>query len=376
MNDGQQALEAFNKAITNDSRLQALIEEIRNGRGSYAKADAAASIAGRHAGKALVDELDSAISDGSIEENVAKTILGPTMKGNHKFVADLTDTVQEKINKDAGIGLSPVRPPLNTDRINGIAKELARAEDAAAILPQIISQVENASMSIVDDAVRRNADFQYEVGRSPKIIRSGGAGCCKWCADLVGTYDYESVRGTGNDVFRRHANCNCVVEFSPGDGSRQNVHTKRMVSREEVERRGNNNQYEQDDDIIKKRKSIGIEPEFDAAHQLSRIEEYLSAEPKDVLNEAKNGGRNAGIYYQALDKSKKSLRKSIRSHIEEVVEHSEKINNPREHMLREDPDNPDAVRRAVNDWTNHRTRNADQACIEIEVWRYLYGKKD
>ena len=93
-------------------------------------------------------------------------------------------------------------------------------------------------MSVVDDFVRENADFQYEVGKSPVIIREGGSTCCKWCADLTGVYEYSRVRNTGNDVFRRHDNCRCTIEFDPGHGgARQNVHTKKMVSREEVERR-------------------------------------------------------------------------------------------------------------------------------------------
>ena len=50
--------------------------------------------------------------------------------------------------------------------------------------------------------------------------------CCKWCGRLVGTYDYATVRNTGNDVFRRHKYCRCTVEFIT-NGKRQNVHTKK-----------------------------------------------------------------------------------------------------------------------------------------------------
>ena len=76
------------------------------------------------------------------------------------------------------------------------------------------------------DFVRENADFHYESGLSPKIVRTSEAGACKWCRALAGTYDYSSVRATGNDVWRRHRDCRCVVESDPGNGARQNAHTK------------------------------------------------------------------------------------------------------------------------------------------------------
>ena len=50
--------------------------------------------------------------------------------------------------------------------------------------------------------------------------------CCKWCGRLVGTYDYATVRNTGNDVFRRHEHCRCTVEFIT-NGKKQNVHMKK-----------------------------------------------------------------------------------------------------------------------------------------------------
>lgn len=234
--DGRQALDKYRRLINDDVGVAALSNKISDGQGHYADADKLASKLGRHAGQVLAEAVSEQAQGGSITEREALEILRPTMTDNYRRVADATEQVQRQINEDAGTGLSPIRPEMNRDRIEGIARELATAEDAAALTSQIISQVENASMAIVDDSVRANADFQYEVGRSPKIIRESGGGCCKWCADLDGVYDYESVRH-GSDVFRRHANCRCVVEFDAGNGSRQNVHTRRMVSRSEAEAR-------------------------------------------------------------------------------------------------------------------------------------------
>ena len=96
--------------------------------------------------------------------------------------------------------------------------------------------VSNFCMSIVDDFVRENADFQYNAGMSPKIVRTTDGKCCKWCDKLAGTYDYEKVRNTGNDVFRRHRNCGCIVAYDPGDGRIQNAHSKEWTTREEYDK--------------------------------------------------------------------------------------------------------------------------------------------
>ena len=67
-------------------------------------------------------------------------------------------------------------------------------------------------------------------GLAPKIKRTSTGHCCEWCEKLVGTYNYEDVRDTGNDVFRRHRHCRCTVEFIT-NGKRQNVHTKKWMDK-------------------------------------------------------------------------------------------------------------------------------------------------
>ena len=86
--------------------------------------------------------------------------------------------------------------------------------------------VVNFTQSVVDDSIKKNAECQYQSGLSPKIRRISMGKCCKWCDRLVGTYDYATVRNTGNGVFRRHEHCRCTVEFIT-NGKKQNVHMKK-----------------------------------------------------------------------------------------------------------------------------------------------------
>lgn len=58
---------------------------------------------------------------------------------------------------------------------------------------------------------------------------------------MAGVYDYSKVSNTGNNVFRRHANCDCTVVYDPGDGSKkvQDVWSKRIDYRENIRKNSN-----------------------------------------------------------------------------------------------------------------------------------------
>ena len=121
-----------------------------------------------------------------------------------------------------------------TDRTQGI---LNRASDAPKFsgVRWILGDgvLTNYMQSYVDDTMKRNAEFQSRAGVSPKIVRKSPTKCCPWCDALVGEYKYPD--GVPRDVYRRHDNCNCVIEFHPGDGRIQNVHTKEWVEADPIE---------------------------------------------------------------------------------------------------------------------------------------------
>lgn len=76
----------------------------------------------------------------------------------------------------------------------------------------------------MDDTIKANAEFHYKARLSPKIIRTSDGNCCDWCDGVVGEYKYPDVP---KDVYRRHKNCGCEVNYYPGDGKYQNAHTKK-----------------------------------------------------------------------------------------------------------------------------------------------------
>ena len=225
---GQATLKAYRAAVRGDKKVQTLAARIRAGGGTYVDADSLASITGRHAGKVISSAVMNNAVDDVITKDLAAEILQATMYDNYEYVAEMTEAVQKALNKRGKIGLNAIRPDWSQDRVDGIVEELSSAANVTTMGDVLTSQIENAAMSFVDSAVHANADFQYSVGLSPKIVRTAEAKCCEWCADLEGEYDYKDVKDTGNDIYRRHENCRCTVEYMPGDGTRQNVHSKRI----------------------------------------------------------------------------------------------------------------------------------------------------
>ena len=163
---------------------------------------------------------------------IIEQILNDRLKENHRLITDFGRMVQDILNKQAKIGLEAQIPEVNQSRIDGLVGKITEEgfEQSKWLLG---SPVVNFNQSVVDDMVRKNAEFHFRSGMSPKIIRKEVGNCCKWCKNLVGTYKYPDVP---KDVYRRHRNCRCTVEYIPKKGIRQDVHTKKVKyeTKEEV----------------------------------------------------------------------------------------------------------------------------------------------
>lgn len=145
------------------------------------------------------------------------------------MIADVSAKAQQALNDKLGIGIKAIKPEVSKDRIDGLVTEIVN-NGYDKIEKSFSDQIVNYGQSVVDDTVRTNADFHYKAGLQPRIIRRAEAKCCEWCSRLGGSYEYPDVP---KDVYRRHANCRCAVEYDAGGGKRQNVHTKQWTAEEE-----------------------------------------------------------------------------------------------------------------------------------------------
>ena len=218
--------------LTDQIRATQIIEsKISKKIATYADADQMALRIGQALTKALKENLPDALTDGMLYRAIAEVVLERPLKVAGADVARFAKEIQQGLNDAAGIGIQPIVPEMNQDQIDGIITGICNEESFDAGADTLFSRLENCLEGYVDDFVRENADFQYRAGLSPKIERRAVGKCCAWCSRLAGTYEYSDVSDRGNEVFRRHKNCHCIVNYVPANGAkrRQNVHTKKWT---------------------------------------------------------------------------------------------------------------------------------------------------
>ena len=215
----------FNTEISRNKKLQQIRKMIENGTATYEQAYDYAEQVGEALATAFEIHIKSdVLPEGHMYYNIAERILNPTLENNHILVATVSAEVQEILNREAGLGLRGIQPELNQYRIDSIINRIT-AEEVFDDVEWILAEpIINFSQSVVDDAIQANAEFQYNSGLYPRIIRTvHGRDPCDWCKRVAGVYKYPDVP---EDVYKRHDRCRCTVDYDPGDVRRQNVWTK------------------------------------------------------------------------------------------------------------------------------------------------------
>lgn len=213
-----------------DKALEKLRKKLEKGTATYADVLKYASETGQEAGRVLAEELPALYPDGVIPEADAARLLPPTLRSNNAMVLEAAGQVQKAKNLKEGVQLNAVLPEYNADYEQMLIQRVAEVVKTDKFWTHTFPQsVENMAMCAVDDTVRANADFQVRSGIHRKIRRQTVGKCCQWCSDLAGTYDYEDVNNAGNDVWRRHKNCDCLIE-DVRDGRRGEVFNYREAN--------------------------------------------------------------------------------------------------------------------------------------------------
>lgn len=219
--------ESFEDNAKSDKKLTSLLKKLANGKATQEDISAYAEHIGSASSKALLEHMTADnLPDGRIYWNIAERTIKPSLKANYDKVNDYAVQVLGVLDKADNIGLKAVQGEYPSERIKAIEDAACMADKTLEEARKVLGEpVCNTTMAFADDFIKANSEFRYKAGLSPKIIRTDSHGCCKWCSNLAGVYDYEAVRN-GSDVFRRHDNCRCTVIFQNGS-RRQNVHTKK-----------------------------------------------------------------------------------------------------------------------------------------------------
>ncbi|WP_240622983.1 hypothetical protein [Streptococcus respiraculi] len=215
----------FEKAYGKSEVVAAAFEALKAKQATYKTVNDLAIEVGEILSEALGASLSAdKLPDGKMYYNIAKRLLEETLGQNFELVSGYARDVQQLLNEKAGLGLKAQVPSLNQDKIDGLVNRLSTADDFESVKWLLGDPIVTFTQGIVDDAIQENVDFHAKVGLSPKIIRRHTGHCCDWCRNLAGVYNYPDVP---KDVYRRHGNCRCTVDYKTGDGKRKNVWSKK-----------------------------------------------------------------------------------------------------------------------------------------------------
>ena len=248
-------IDEFHRLYEESDKIRVLLGKVKEGAATFAEAQQYSLEVSRLIGVAYEKHISSAVlPDGRMYYDIASRLIPDTLDENYKAVSDYAVEVLKKLNENARIGLKAKAAEKDADRINGLVNLASSAEQYDDVSEKLLTAFENFSQSIVDKTIQTNADLHYRAGLTPKIIRKSERKCCEWCANLAGEYDYPT--DMPDDVFRRHENCRCTVEYDPGSGKRQNVHTKGWTTSTE-------------DAKIESRKILGLRVKQTAVRELN-----------------------------------------------------------------------------------------------------------
>lgn len=201
----------FNDLVKTNEKIATLQEKILSKSASYIECSDYAAELGQILAKVFQKNLNASdLPNAKMHYNIAQRVIDPMMRDQHFLISKATVQVQKTINKNAGIGLKVVEPKVNEDKIKGIIDKVSDAENFDDVKWVLDEPVVTYSQSIVDDAIKVNAELHSKAGMKPIIIRKVAGKCCEWCQQQAGTYVYPNV---DRDVFKRHQRCRCTIEY-------------------------------------------------------------------------------------------------------------------------------------------------------------------
>lgn len=213
------------KLKTKESKIiKEKLKALKDKRATYKDANDFAIELGDILASAFSSNISSGdLPDGKMYYNIAKRLIEPNMIRNHDLVAEYSKEVQSILNKQANISIQAQKADLNQDRIDKLVNKISEYDSFEKGKWLLVEPIKNFTQAVVDETIRKNADLHAKAGLSPKIERYTNGKCCDWCDKLAGIYNYEDVKDTGNDVFRRHRHCDCIVIYDPKNGKKKQI---------------------------------------------------------------------------------------------------------------------------------------------------------
>lgn len=319
---------AFQKNCVKDRNISKLMEKLDAGEATYKDAYSFATSIGNARAKAFKSEITSnRLPDGKMYYNIGSRLLNNTLGEDYNLVAEYAQGVQEALNAQRGISLKGLKADKDNDRIKGFIDRLSSEEDYDKVAWILDEPVKVHALSVVDDTIQKNAEFQDKAGIGVKVIRIAEADCCKWCSLLDGEYTYPGVKG---EIFQRHDNCRCIVEY---DGhklsayeSKNGAHSFRdtgeYAAKEESLRTKDGGEYGVNWNEVKSKEYTN---KFSAISDNEKANELAAQRARNIL--VHREGKNTEEMYAISLTSGKDISKIIDQNYPFAVKRTEKFTN-------------------------------------------------
>lgn len=229
----------FLQHMADDAELSKKLSSVMGGSKSYTDALDFSDRVGQALSSALKEGLvPGALPDDTLYYNIAKRMLDELGGNAYDLAAEAAEQVQTNINLASGSKLKAISAKTKDGRISDLVNTVS-GQTLDSALPKLTKGASELPLGAASDTMEANAEFQGKSGLRPKIIRTAEAGCCEWCSGLAGEKSYPVKN---HDMYRRHPNCRCNVEYDPGSGDRKTIHEhgdaaqKRAQEKEREER--------------------------------------------------------------------------------------------------------------------------------------------
>lgn len=205
-------------------RHKSLFDTVENGKPTYHQVGEYSRIAGAYMSSALQQTLTiDALPNGKLYYNIAEKTVGQALLDDYGIISDAAMSAQQAVNDAAGVGIKPIKPEFNTDRVNGLIDILSEAEIITDEAWALGEPIVNFHQNIVDESIKKNAEFHSDAGLEVRVIRRyDGVGLhdkgvpCEWCLARAGSFSYPEAMSAG--VFQRHENCGCTIDYTSKKG--------------------------------------------------------------------------------------------------------------------------------------------------------------
>ena len=219
----------FDKGWKQSKEIKKALEILTENKATFKNANDLATEVGNILSKVFKDTIKSdMLYNKKMYQEMAEKLVNSSLRKAHEVISDYSTVVMENLNKVSKISGGVVTPKFNQNKANGIIGRLVR-DDYDKIKWILDEPIKTFCKGIVDDTVKVNVKYHSKLGLKPVVIRISSGKCCKWCDKIAGKYNYPDVP---KDVYRRHSHCDCIVEYFPGDGKKQNVWTKKYTKQE------------------------------------------------------------------------------------------------------------------------------------------------